>query len=147
MQIFIANDFDKYKFDGKPSATINSFMAVEKLELKVGAQVMAIKNIDADLVNGSVGKVIGFGYDHDDDNDDDSFAVKGEDGFEPDRKKLKLAMAVGTGKAEMAPRVEFKLHNGDMRTVTMKREDWSVEDSSRVITASRNQVSLVLLFL
>lgn len=39
---------------------LDNFLAPKKLELKVGAQVMNIKNIDATLVNGSLGKVLAF---------------------------------------------------------------------------------------
>lgn len=39
---------------------LGNMLAVEELVLKVGAQVMLIKNIDDDLVNGSVGKIVGF---------------------------------------------------------------------------------------
>lgn len=37
-----------------------SFMATQTLELRVDAQVMLIKNMDETLVNGSMGKVLGF---------------------------------------------------------------------------------------
>ena len=39
---------------------LQNFLAPKHLELKVGAQVMMIKNIDATLVNGSLGKIIDF---------------------------------------------------------------------------------------
>ncbi|GAV52609.1 hypothetical protein ZYGR_0AG06000 [Zygosaccharomyces rouxii] len=39
---------------------LQNFLAPKELSLKVGAQVMMIKNIDASLVNGSLGKVIDF---------------------------------------------------------------------------------------
>lgn len=39
---------------------LQNFLAPKHLELKIGAQVMMIKNVDATLVNGSLGKVIDF---------------------------------------------------------------------------------------
>ncbi|CCH61518.1 hypothetical protein TBLA_0E04660 [Henningerozyma blattae CBS 6284] len=39
---------------------LQNFLAPKNLQLKVGAQVMMIKNIDSTLVNGSLGKVIDF---------------------------------------------------------------------------------------
>ena len=39
---------------------LSNFMASKSLPLKVDAQVMLIKNMDETLVNGSMGKVIGF---------------------------------------------------------------------------------------
>lgn len=39
---------------------LSSFLATDKLSLRVGCQVMMIKNIDEKLVNGSLGRVIAF---------------------------------------------------------------------------------------
>lgn len=39
---------------------LQNFLAPKQLQLKIGAQVMMIKNIDATLVNGSLGKVVDF---------------------------------------------------------------------------------------
>ncbi|GME66855.1 unnamed protein product [[Candida] boidinii] len=39
---------------------LSSFLATDKLSLRVGCQVMMIKNIDDKLVNGSLGRVIAF---------------------------------------------------------------------------------------
>jgi len=41
-------------------AILQNMVAQSTLEIKVGAQVMLIKNVDEDLVNGSIGKVLGF---------------------------------------------------------------------------------------
>lgn len=54
---FPAYDQAKHEYD---KAKLKDMMALPVLELKVGAQVMLIKNIDEKLVNGSLGKVVGF---------------------------------------------------------------------------------------
>lgn len=45
---------------GRLTAILQNMVAQCTLEIKVGAQVMLIKNVDKDLVNGSIGKVLGF---------------------------------------------------------------------------------------
>jgi ATP-dependent DNA helicase PIF1 len=45
---------------GKREKLLDSMVAIRLLELKQDAQVMLIKNVDESLVNGTVGKVLGF---------------------------------------------------------------------------------------
>ncbi|KAI3609614.1 mitochondrial dna helicase [Moniliophthora roreri] len=55
---------DSVVFTARDSGTkpglLNNLLAEDKLTLKTGAQVMLIKNVDEVLVNGVVGKIIGF---------------------------------------------------------------------------------------
>ncbi|EEB98325.1 hypothetical protein MPER_02190, partial [Moniliophthora perniciosa FA553] len=46
--------------DGGQGSLLSSLLAEETIELKSGAQVMLIRNVDDKLVNGVVGKVLGF---------------------------------------------------------------------------------------
>ncbi len=56
-----AVDFQYQATDsGIRPALLDSLMAESLVTLKLGAQVMLIKNVDSVLVNGLVGKVIGF---------------------------------------------------------------------------------------
>jgi len=50
------------KDTGTKLSLLDNLLAEQKVELKVGAQVMLIKNVDDVLVNGVVGKVLGFYY-------------------------------------------------------------------------------------
>lgn len=65
-QLFIFNAIDggTLKDADMREKLLQNFMAPKCLSLKVGAQVMMIKNVDETLVNGSLGKVIAF-VDHD----------------------------------------------------------------------------------
>ncbi len=49
---------------GSRPELLDNLLAEERLELKVDAQVMLIKNVDEVLVNGVVGRVLGFYYPH-----------------------------------------------------------------------------------
>ncbi|KAI8972770.1 hypothetical protein BDB01DRAFT_457975 [Pilobolus umbonatus] len=48
------------KFRAIDKGDMKSCIAPTEIELKLHAQVMLLKNIDADLVNGSLGVVVGF---------------------------------------------------------------------------------------
>lgn len=138
LQVFTAIDNAPAGWNGKPNAILESFMAPQRLELKVGAQVMLIKNIDTSLVNGTIGKVIGFGPVEAQEEDD------GEMG--PVDKKPRLMAGVGGATMEMAPRIEWRIKDGlnGLEQMTMKKEEFKVEDANRKVVASRTQVCVVL---
>lgn len=57
--IYNCEDWREDSFNGK-NAKLDNLMCVEKLTVKLGAQVMMVKNIDETLVNGTIGTVVGF---------------------------------------------------------------------------------------
>ncbi|THH29339.1 hypothetical protein EUX98_g4847 [Antrodiella citrinella] len=59
LQIFEARDTGTAAAD-KRAKLLENMVAPKDLQLKVDAQVMLIKNVDETLVNGSVGKILGF---------------------------------------------------------------------------------------
>lgn len=59
-EVFYAIDGGTLQNQEHREKLLMNFMAPERLELKKGAQVMMIKNIDESLVNGSLGRVVDF---------------------------------------------------------------------------------------
>ncbi|KAF9877347.1 mitochondrial dna helicase [Colletotrichum karsti] len=128
---------------------LQNMMAPKTLELKIGAQVMLIKNMDETLVNGSLGKVIAF-------MTEGSFenwhgADIGSDGeMDPDDKAKKKIKAFSreveeaTGSSGEFPVVEFSAVDGSTRTILCIPEDWKVELPDGTVQASRNQLPLIL---
>lgn len=98
----------------KRQKLLDNMMAVKTLELKVGAQVMLVKNVNETLVNGSVGRVLAFhplpGHKTEDDGDDELF-----------------------------PLVQFQTFKG-MVTVLVLRDEFHAEDSEGNLLAKRVQV-------
>jgi len=128
-------------------------MAPEFITLKKGAQVMLIKNIDESLVNGSVGKVIGFmseqTFDKYSSNED--MGGSAEAAVEEDdvvSKKIKAAGRIMDnlmGSTTMLyPVVRFTLADNTTRDLLCQRESWKVELPNGEVQASRSQVPLIL---
>lgn len=125
-------------------------MAPKVLELKKGAQVMLIKNLDETLVNGSLGTVIGFSteaafeikggdFEHDE--------VPGEDEVDPLVKQRLAAFRRDLDKSERQkkyPLVQFHAVDGSARVMLCVTESWKVETPKGEVQASRDQLPLIL---
>jgi ATP-dependent DNA helicase PIF1 len=133
---------------------LSSCMAPQSIELKLGSQVMLIKNIDESLVNGLLGKVIGF-------MDEKTFDIyyKPEDryhasedldsgGESMDQSKEKTDAMLNknapgdTGKRW--PVVRFVISDGTSRDLLCPQETWKIELPNGEIQASRSQIPLIL---
>lgn len=129
-------------------------MAPPTIELKKGAQVMLIKNMEDTLVNGSIGRVVAF-------MDETAFDVyqtkegnfDGFDGYASDderlnhaRKKLK-GMAHkegGTTVTRKWPLVNFIQPDGTERHLLCQPETWKIELPNGEVQAQRQQIPLIL---
>ena len=151
---------------------LENCMAPQLLELKKDAQVMLIKNMDENLVNGSLGKVIGFmsemtyslcetqGIDVDSALDFDAAAssddpygfttLEDEDGDSESvlRKKRKIIKlrAQSAETTQLWPLVRFTTPSGLHIDRLVTREKWSFEAPDGEIMAYRRQVPLILAY-
>lgn len=126
-------------------------MAPQSLQLKKGSQVMLIKNIDEMLVNGSLGKVIGFmsevAFDQYDADEEGFLRVTNgvaEDDLDPKEQKMKRYLATATASSETWPLVRFTNSDGTTRDLLCTRETWKIELPNGEVQASRSQVPLIL---
>ena len=118
---FIAKDI--YVKNNKGNTyLLDSCQAPPKLELKKGAQVMLVKNVNKDLVNGTVGLVLGF-----------------TNKLEGNEQTSNTEFST-----ESLPIVRFDLANGKTFTRPVKRELWESVTSTGQLQASRRQIPLIL---
>ncbi|WVQ85854.1 hypothetical protein IAT38_008022 [Cryptococcus sp. DSM 104549] len=131
---------------------LSNFMAPKSIELKIDAQVMLIKNVDETLVNGSMGKVIGFCYEPlwDEDSmgrwkpDSDSYEGLSDEDRE---KRLKLREVLKeklSAAGKPYPVVTFKVPGGGSRDMLVKDDTFKTELPNGEIQASRVQLPLIL---
>lgn len=145
-------------------------MAPQVLELKKDAQVMLIKNMDESLVNGSLGKVIGFmsevtytlceteGLDIEealsfDGRVDDPYGFKSLDEEEHDsdsvarkKKKILRLRALAADTSQLWPLVRFTTPTGLHIDRLITRERWTWEAPDGEVQAYRRQVPLILAY-
>lgn len=156
-----------YKFEARDTGAIqdevirdkllSNMMAPKSLDLKKGAQVMLIKNIDEGLVNGSLGTVQAFMteatfeiYDR------NSGAFNLDSGHpEPDydetrENQIKIRASLSSTKnltgdaGRMYPLVQFAVADGTLREMLVQPEDWKIELPSGEVQAQRTQLPLIL---
>lgn len=131
---------------------LSNMMAPKSLELKKGAQVMLIKNLDDTLVNGSLGTVIGFSTESAFEISNGAFEDEGGFGnnaVDPLVKKRLAAFSreldKGTGADKRKyPLVQFHSVDGSARIMLCVPEPWKVETPTGEVQASREQLPLIL---
>jgi len=134
---YIATDGGTITDPSQREKMLANFMAPKKLVLRVGAQVMLIKNMDEMLVNGSMGKIVRFvdpavyRTDYDD--------VDGNGDVPAGKPKSQTKKAPPTREMLM-PVVEFLLPNKGRREAIIIPEIWKVELPSGEVQISRTQV-------
>jgi ATP-dependent DNA helicase PIF1 len=135
-----------------------NMMAPKTIELKKGAQVMLIKNMDDGLVNGSLGKVVGFMtenmFDIYDRNPELFREGASEEDFEAlddeTRARFSTIRATFSKKESSAtagkqyPLVQFSLADGTIREILVQNEEWKVELPTGEVQAQRSQLPLIL---
>jgi ATP-dependent DNA helicase PIF1 len=151
---------DVWKFEAVDTGTIqdqqyrekllSNCMAPKSIELKKGAQVMLIKNMEDNLVNGSIGRVMGFMNEEYFDwhcKNEGSFGAEDGDESNSDqsREKFKAMMhKEGVREARKWPLVCFIQPDGTERHLLCQPETWKIELPNGEVQAQRQQVPLIL---
>ena len=148
-EIFFARDGGSIQDKAQRDKLLQNCMAAEEVRLKVGAQVMLIKNIDDTLVNGSLGYVRDFVSEemyasHYDREDGDEAGGGLFDTSATIEKKLKPKFNSGPTTGQKYPLVRFTLADGTHRELLCHRETWKIELPNGEVQASRSQVPLIL---
>lgn len=131
--------------DEERARLLKSFMAPALLELKVGAQVMLVKNVDAarGLCNGAIGVVTAFRHapsGPDFRSAASDYAVSGTELIKVDGGRVRKGKAFSGHSSELFPVVRFFLHSG-ISTVLVKKDEFTAEDKNGRVLARRVQVS------
>ncbi|KAJ3491838.1 hypothetical protein NLI96_g410 [Meripilus lineatus] len=122
--VYTAHDSGAIHKTDQGAKMLSNFMAPAQITLKIGAQVMLIKNMDDTLVNGSMGTVVGF---HAREMDDPMYSGAPQSGS-------------SGSTAKKYPMVEFT----SGRTFLAVPEMWKVELPNGEPQVVRHQVPLIL---
>lgn len=151
--VFPARDGGTTTDKAQRDKLLSNCMAPESIILKKGCQVMLIKNIDEGLVNGSIGRVMGFM----DESKFDSYTVKDGEGPALDANgtfasssevgddflKSKMFQPTVAG-PNIWPVVRFVNAEGTSRDLLCQPESYKIELPNGEIQASRMQIPLIL---
>lgn len=145
-EVFPARDAGTISDPVQRDKMLQNFMAPKDLVLKLDAQVMLLKNIDETLVNGTVGRVIGF-YDA----TEVDVGEKGEliQIYQPGEKKQLSAAGKAKQKEQQSavlkkyPLVEFRVPRGTRQLLVMP-DTFKVELPNGEVQVSRTQLPLIL---
>ena len=161
-RVFVSRDSGSAHEERKKTI-LKNMVAQQALEIKVDAQVMLIKNVDENLVNGSVGRVLGFYLASQVWGSGGEISSKGGNGFirkvllkddgrtpverkvaerenENSEVKSKPKSSSPPDNPEKFPLVEFRTPLGK-EVVLVGRDEFKVEENDGVVAARRVQVS------
>jgi ATP-dependent DNA helicase PIF1 len=130
---FVAVDGGTLTDPEQRNKMFSNFMAPKELRLRVNAQVMLIKNVDEQLVNGTMGRVLRFV---------DPGAYADETGYDTTNGEGATGAIPKRASSARYPEVEFCLANGQQRKTLVTPETWKVELPNGEIQVSRLQVLL-----
>lgn len=125
---------------------LGNFMAPKHLFLKIDAQVMLIKNMDENLVNGSIGKVIGFCRKGEWADHKGQWQQATDEDLDVDvRPKISKAKASESGPnmSKPNPVIRFNVPGGQ-RDVMIEADQFKTELPDGQILVSRSQLPLIL---
>ncbi|CAK9787080.1 unnamed protein product [Cutaneotrichosporon oleaginosum] len=151
---YIAQDGGTIQDPQQREKMLANFMAPPSLELKVDAQVMLIKNIDETLVNGSMGRVLGFchktefvtdanGLWREKGLEDDDASGEGLDDRLKEKLLSKMRLPIKST-AQPLPVVRFSIPNGGVRDLFVEYDQFKTELPNGEVQVSRTQLPLIL---
>lgn len=158
--VFEARDGGAITDQAQRDKLLQNCMAPQTITLKKGCQVMLIKNVDDSLVNGSIGRVMGFmdetkfdGYTRTD-REDAPLNADGTFTSQIDNDStIPLADSIHIKKKTMEPMftssrrwpvVRFIIADGTTRDFLCMPESYKIELPNGEVQASRQQIPLIL---